>query len=648
MDIWNKMFEGIQNQWGPCSLPIYPKVFDINRMLEQSHSQSLLSFIKEYLIKHDNLSYLYALNAACMEVIEESVRQIEYTGEESSQDLENIVAINLEPFPEIVSIIDIEALKKEISEVAEDNHWSDEGLVTPLNMCILGQLSYHIQKTLENSECNPLDKAHAYMCSLTIGNYRRFDYESFTYQLSRKVELNETINNFIPYLQQEASNRESLYAVRNWYEAEVLRLIQWTDIGNIGEQVKEFCNSIQINHPTPINSDFDESVWKYLNVPFALFRSDFALRSLHDKLVKYLYACQLWLQNCPLEAPEGTTDLLHLSKMMISAIYLFGVYRLGINEYDNATIEDAGSYLQTYQLPDAAFFHESFPYFNYLELNAMAAHALWISEAHGWKRSVQRICDWIIGELDIYGVWYPVRFDQTGYTTCLMLDTIELLEENSRITFDIPAHKKKTKCISDSSAEHSIIYNVVNNISIETMQNIFGETKATKTKKKSKRETSKQSQDSEDTSQKYTKWKDRDQATILLDYSKNTLVIYFVHKDCKPGKLPINSGDRLHKLLPFMKDREVKAMDIVDYFDGSDKADKIIRDCNISLNRKIGQIGLCYWEGFVEILGRTKRGIYQSFVPIKTKEEYERDYIKSQERCEYDKYENQNNDFKDD
>ena len=348
---------------------------------------------------------------------------------------------------------------------------------------------------------------HAYMCSLTLGNYRRFDYEAFTYQISREIQCDDAINNFIPYLQKEASGRGDILMQRYCYEAEVLRLIQWAEIGNISEYVRDFCKTITINHPQSVGNDFHDTVWKYIKTPFALFRSDLALNYLKDQLSKYLFACQVWLQNTSQRNEYSDDPVFHVAKMAISAIYLFGAYRLNVNDYDKDLLANAASYLQTHQLPDSSFIIEANHLWVSLELNAMVIHSLWISEAFGWKRTNQRAFDWIIDQLDIYGVWYEFRFCKTGYLTGLLLDVIELIEEGENVTFSIPQNKKKK---SETTAHHSKGPSVVNLIVKGDINNIFGNTiqyGSSKSKSKNKNKLESKTNDDMAKSAGFVEWK---------------------------------------------------------------------------------------------------------------------------------------------
>ena len=482
MDIWNALnIHVIPPYDGICEILLDTTAFTLNRRIEIETSESLNNFLQDYYNKYD-LAHLYALNKALYEIIEvTSCRVIDgYHMDESEDYFRQLVESELGYCDEISNIINLDELIHELWEVAEDKHWSSDGRIeTPKNMHILGDLSFHIQKRIENGPWELQEKTHAYMCSLTIGNYKRFDYESFTYQLSRGIECEETINNFIPYLQEDASGIGFSDAIQHSYRAKVLRFIQWAEIGNIGEHVKSFCNSITIVHPK-IENGLDNYLWDALDTPFGLFRSDFALGYLNKKLTEYLLSCQFWLQNIS-KIDSYNKELLHIDydkelhlvKMVISASYLFGAYRMGADKFDKSVLEDSASYLQTYQLPDTTFIDVNSISFNCIELNAMIVHALWISEAHGWKRSIQRIYDWIIKQSDPYGVWYHIDFGGRCYMTGLVLDTLELIKGGDKITFSLPSHKIKPGDVISSNNQQKL-NTTLSNINIKTIQNILG------------------------------------------------------------------------------------------------------------------------------------------------------------------------------
>jgi len=441
MDIWNAVNREVASPVGPCGIGSNPTVLHLNRQIKQKTVPLINDFLDEYIAKHD-LAQVYALSSACFEVIESVVPLFSHVLVESASDFSEIIGAELDCFEDIERVLDATRLAEELWEVANGEHWSQTGLETPDNMSKLGQLSYELQKRIEDGPWDLSEKTHAYMCSLTIGNYKKFDYESFTYQISRGVQCDQTINNFIPYLQGEASGREALWVQRQFHVAEVLRLIQWAEIGNISEYVRGFCDTVEIHHPQPVDEDFYDSVSKCLNTPFTLFRSDLALEYLKDELTRYLFACQVWLEKARLKNEYSDDPLFHLARMTISAVYLFGAYRIGAGDFDKGTIERAGSYLQTYQQPDASFIGEQESPWMYLELNGMIVHALRISEAFGWRRTIKRAFDWIVGQLDIYGVWYDLRYRRNGYLACLLLDAIELVEGGDKLTFSMPQQKK--------------------------------------------------------------------------------------------------------------------------------------------------------------------------------------------------------------
>ena len=206
MDIWNAISAEIGSPVGPCGICSNPYVLHLNRTLRHEKSKSITIFLDEYLSKYD-LAHLYALNAACFAVIESTVPLIILDIYESEDDFREIVESELSYFSEIKSIVNVQELIHELWQVANGEYWSDGKLNTPENMKKLGRLSFDLQKWIENSSWDFSEMTHAYMCSLTLGNYRRFDYESFTYQISREIQCDDAINNFIPYLQKDASGR---------------------------------------------------------------------------------------------------------------------------------------------------------------------------------------------------------------------------------------------------------------------------------------------------------------------------------------------------------------------------------------------------------------------------------------------------------
>lgn len=534
MGPWEKMFHNISTFLVGHHFCEYPDFLIFDKDVDGAPDKSISAFIAKYLEEHD-LAHFYALNRVCFDLIENLVGLIDIAGEDLSIDFEDTIAENVELCPEIRSIINENALIHELHKVAETKHTSKERCEIPPNMYALGQLSYELHKTIENGSWQMEEKAHAYLCSLTIGNYKHFDYESFVYQLSRGIDCEDTIDNFIPYLQEEAKSRNYHCDYQIWYEAEVLRLIQWAEIGNLNEYVKEFCNNISfVNQFSSILKDCPEGkilnyMSFFLRPPFALLRSDLALQLLNTKLKKYIYVCQKFLQD-DIEHAKSLFDNVtcHQFKLTISACYVFGAYRLGIDQFDLNTVKNSTSYLQAYQYSDASFAPSEYrPYYNCL-LCSMVIHALWISKAFGWKRTVRRTLKFLGKQQDSYGVWYDGEFINNGYLTGLILDTFELLAEKPTITFTLPHPNIKGE-ETPTSSEQPKLHKIVNHIEIGTIQNIFGKMPQSGSSPKKKKTKKSKVVDAARES-KFREWKNCGDACLVFN-SKERIIFYYKEKD---------------------------------------------------------------------------------------------------------------------
>ena len=147
----------------------------------------------------------------------------------------------------------------------------------------------------------------------------------------------------------------------------------------------------------------------------------------------------------------------------------------------------------------------------------MIAHALWISEAFGWERSVRRALKNIQDKQDVYGTWYEVKFDNTGYLTGLILDSFELIKDDPMLTFSIPDYKKQPEKIAPDKNQ-SEIQKIVNHINIETLQNIFGSTKSKRTKKSiSSNSGTLNKNSSKSKARKYQEWINCEDACLIFN-----------------------------------------------------------------------------------------------------------------------------------
>lgn len=417
MDIWNNMLKKtIVPNDNLSNLQEYllsdrPSSFRLNKAIDLASNEHIISFVSQY-IKERGLASSYALNRSCFKIIDRSVVLILQSKETSLQDLNETVKRHFESFPETQQIIDEKSLFQEMKDAAEGKKWSGDHLITPPNMSALGQLTHQLQRSIEDGYWEMNEKADAFMCSLTLGDYKDFDYESFIYQLSRGIECEDTINNFIPYLQKEAKYRASRYSgmskdfmnvlnldhMIHYYEAEVLRLIQWAKIGNIDDMVQVFCGEMTFRHPIQYSnldsskSNFYPLFLSYMTHPYCLLRSDMAINKLYTKLLEYVHQCQDRL--CENLGYGKKNDILEYNNISTAAFYLFGAYRLGIDRFDSSVIEQSMSFLQVNQLENGSFL--SFEKYGNLshEVNAIIAHALWISETFGWERSLRRLTNY--------------------------------------------------------------------------------------------------------------------------------------------------------------------------------------------------------------------------------------------------------------
>ena len=140
-------------------------------------------------------------------------------------------------------------------------------------------------------------------------------------------------------------------------------------------------------------------------------------------------------------------------------------------------------------------------------------------------------------------------------------------------------------------------------------------------------------------------WKKQDKAYFIIDSQQK---IFFEYKGHEKKQLKTKSTDRLSKLILLFCDKNdaiVEALTICRYFEHKDKAHKIVRSVNISLNRLIKKIGLCDWTGNVEFIKRQTRGKYYAVVPVVSIGKYEHDCLIDREEYFYGPNENKDDEY---
>jgi len=158
MDIWSKMFEEIKHD--EILGVQYPTSFLLNRNISYKHNEKISTFIFDY-NKNKDLTHLYALNRACYNIIDNSVKLLNKAKDNFPKELDDLVTLNLDSFPEIDSIIHQKRLMQELYRIAEQVKNTDDSFTLPSSMYTLGQLSFEIQKFIENGSWSMEEKAHS-------------------------------------------------------------------------------------------------------------------------------------------------------------------------------------------------------------------------------------------------------------------------------------------------------------------------------------------------------------------------------------------------------------------------------------------------------------------------------------------------------
>ena len=501
MDTWKILLKGNEDSYEE------PKLFEINSTVYAPFKDNVTKFIEVFLSKH-GLVHLYALNTACMTVLETAAHEFQFNREKIIDIVYKTIKDNIELFNKIEKVIDYAELNDDLEKLTSEKE--SLNALSPNGILAIAQLSYQIQKTIESDRWSMDDKAMAYICSLTKGNVCKFDHESFVYQLSRGIDCNESINNFIPFIQ-EGTDHNELKRFEYHYKAGFIRFLHKAGIGNINNKAKTYLKSIRIKSPyilfdefysqEAIDSDkifidydscFYQDIPDFMITPFPLFRIDAVTESLKKKLYDYILKCQKWLPHY-IHLDQSIYDQnpeLETACISIAACYLFGTYRLGRSNFDTKTISDSTAFLLNHQLKDGSFFpFDSFG----LELNAQVIHALWTSNIFGCKRAINRATHWLRKRQHPYGFWLcPLsksesyidesfissfyadwEFSISGYLTGLILDALELDKTNPNLTFSKPSLSQKQNQVKQAHNQPNAGKHI-KQIKIDTINYIYG------------------------------------------------------------------------------------------------------------------------------------------------------------------------------
>lgn len=418
-------------------------------------------------------------------------------------------------------------------------------------------------------------------------------------------------------------------------DSTMLRTAEWCKIGGYEQHWKHICKTTEFYHEK--YSELDHFPY------FPYFRSNYFITkmrkqlslSLHgyqEHLTKILGWNQIYYQN--IEGDEWAKSH-YFVNTLLSAALIFGSCQLqGWDLIDPDAISDVTTYLLKSQLTNGSWwFDESGVSLNGVYQASIAIHALCLAKPEGYEHVVKMAKEWILTQQHPNGCWEDsVIVPCNIFLTVLVLDAIELAEGGKQVTFhtDKNTHQfanKGPECVTPNH-DHSIVIN------------IHGGTP--KTQKYHKKQVVTTSAQPDEPVREKVEWKGLHLARFIIDKEN---CISFIYQDNDPIPLHFNQAHHPKKLLPhFLGNKDLKGKDITTVLNTHDSISHRIKEINGLIHKEIQKGGFCEIPKYFEFIERIERGCYRCVIPVMTIDEFDKEYLTSNEKYEYNPLENSNPD----
>ncbi len=253
----------------------------------------------------------------------------------------------------------------------------------------------------------------------------------------RKIDKDASYYEFMQRKSFSLANDDESYQV-----ASMIRTIAWCEIGGYDEFWKEIANRLNedVNRGGEIEHELASQTL------FHICRSDFAIELMGDNLVKLLDIIEM--PDFQLTIPWhrwNRDDLSRSAGIEGNSIYAyaasiaFASKRLPHHKPNQELVNQALKWLLENQEENGAWKISTILDEPSIMGTCIVVHALAINKPTGWKLAVSQACDWLLTKQDDFGFWYESPFPSVDpvYLTVLVMDTLELADGGSQLTFKI-------------------------------------------------------------------------------------------------------------------------------------------------------------------------------------------------------------------
>ena len=428
---------------------------------------------------------------------------------------------------------------------------------------------------------------------ITSGEHAYYPPELLIYKKSRGIDCDEDIAVACPFVKDYIEGGSPSNA--NCDFSTIASFVSCSEMRVDNKQLQKAADSIELTPPDEIDDGYDISL-----ETFNLFRSDKALSLLGDKLRLYVKGLESYLKKHfkgiesdtegLYELPRIPFQVVETTMIYVGALFVFAYSRLNENRR-NRIIDQTISYLLDKQERQGYWNGCSVVDISSKDLTCMAIHALSATKPLGWKPSCKLAAKWLLEQRNSI-------FEDSLNQNILLLDSLSLAKEDNNPIFNLdfkPEFEKDSKQIKKPID--------------------------------------------------YSSWTVPPNICFIFN-NKNRLLFSFndTEKD-----LNIGHKLRAYKLLSLFVDTAKVPIDSIKIYVCSDKTkpNQAIRDINksiiLKLRSKFPELPIP--DDFKLIVFSNEYQAYISLLPVKSLEQYNRDYIKEQEEIvreteNYKRYDN--------
>ena len=358
--------------------------------------------------------------------------------------------------------IDFETDIVDLTHTRNENNTIEWDRLDYRHMADASKFQQAVQYVIENSDIDWKTRAEAFLRASSNRGYSPADDETIIYLMSQNINDEE--------LEKEAKHRWEQYK-KEWeglffteknpfdgeFSVDRLRLIHWDKLGKLRileplmkklpddttyyDYLKALnaCRetySYKVGSQHLLSPDF---LSDYVKV-FSLIRADLdvdPIRSYHGKLVEKFYGFLSGSRES--EYNYTVTDIHYLSDLL----YTFTRYRFQLS---TASKDDRSFFGYEARMNIEFSFNSSTSKFlaniPMTTLIALEVHVVYYSRPKGTIDFLQKAKQWLLSQQNPYGYWYD-GVNNPEYTTVLVLDAINLIDEEDGLSFPKKTIPKK-------------------------------------------------------------------------------------------------------------------------------------------------------------------------------------------------------------